>query len=124
MKNKLIKNHNLLLIQKQKGNKMNTVKKKRSKSWTIIPLEMINNKNLSWNAKGVLSFLLSFPDKYEISLSEIINFTHNDEKDFSNGVQELEKQGYLKIEKNANSKEKIIIIDQKEGENDNQNQKK
>jgi len=55
----------------------------------------INNDALSFKAKGLLAYLMSKPDKWEIRVSDLCKHASDGEASIRAGLAELEKFGYL-----------------------------
>jgi len=67
-----------------------------TEQFTIIPNELIRNPDLSWKAKGVLSFLLSGKDGEWYSYTEtIIKHSTDGRKAVKAAIKELKEAGYL-----------------------------
>jgi hypothetical protein len=46
---------------------------------------------MSWKARGILIYMLSLPDDWEVHLSEIAKHSEKDGRDsFASGIKELE----------------------------------
>lgn len=59
----------------------------------------LQDKSLSWKAKGVLAYLLSLPDDWEVYLSEITNHAKDGKDSTRSAFDELMKAGYVTREK-------------------------
>jgi hypothetical protein len=67
-----------------------------TENFTIIPNELLKNKQLSWKAKGLLSFLLSHKDNEWYSYKQtILNYGTDGPNSVDSGLKELENFGYL-----------------------------
>ena len=74
-------------------------RKSSSKCFTIIPNHIINDKNLSLKAKGLISALLSLPPGYEyLSVERLAAKYKTGTTAIRSGLQELKDAGYLEIE--------------------------
>lgn len=69
---------------------MNEIIRGKSKKYVLIDVACVNNKNLSWAAKGVFVYLESH-EKDDIN----INFIINADKETINAINELISVGYL-----------------------------
>ena len=49
------------------------IRTKRKKQWAIIDKKIIDDKNLSWRALGMLTFILSLPDDWILNLAHLQN---------------------------------------------------
>lgn len=69
----------------------------KTEKFSIIDNEVINDRRLSWKARGVLIYLLSKPNNWEVRLSDIINHSNSDgEIAIRSTFKELLKFGYAK----------------------------
>lgn len=75
---------------------MATIKRvKRNTPFVQIDKTALQDKTLSWKAKGVLAYLLSLPDDWQIYLSEIKNHARDGKDATRTAVDELVKAGYI-----------------------------
>jgi hypothetical protein len=76
---------------------MNTIKVKKDKNnpYVMLNKEPLNDTRLSWKAKGLLSYLLSLPDNWEIKVSDLKNRSKDGRDATSAAMKELEVLGYL-----------------------------
>lgn len=63
----------------------------------------LQDKELSWQAKGLLSYLLSLPNDWQIYQSELVRHSTNKIDSLRSIMQELENSGYIEKEE----KEKV-----------------
>ena len=68
----------------------------KSKNFTIVDNEYLNDSNLSFKAKGILTYFLSLPGDWVIYFDEVITHASDGIKSFRSGVDELIKEGYIK----------------------------
>lgn len=66
------------------------------KNFTQIRNEPLRDKNLSWKAKGILTYLASLPEDWEIYKSEVAKHSKDKISSFNSGWEELKKFGYIK----------------------------
>jgi len=71
-----------------------TIKNKEN-PYSIIPNAIINNPNLSYKAKGILIYLISKPDGWEVKLEDIAKHSKDGLDAVRSGVNELVKAGYI-----------------------------
>ena len=69
--------------------------KKREFPYVQIDKRNLENINLSWKAKGLLTYLLSKPNDWKIYVSELIKRSTDGENSIRSGLKELEKIGHL-----------------------------
>lgn len=75
---------------------METFQINSSEDFMIMPNHHLKNKELSLNAKGLLSLLINFKDVQDYSLnSHHLTGIFNDEINLEPIIQELESEGYL-----------------------------
>ena len=67
----------------------NIYRQKRKSNYTIVPNEMLNNKELSWKAKGMLAYLLSLPDKWEVYAAHLRTVSVDGNDSTVSGLNEL-----------------------------------
>lgn len=71
------------------------VEKNRLNPYVMINKELLENTNLSWKAKGLLAYLLSKPDNWQVQVRNLMNQSSDGEKSVRSGLKELEKFHYL-----------------------------
>ena len=67
----------------------------KTKNYSVISNEFIRRKDLSWKAKGILTYILTLPDDWVINLNEIMTHATEGEKAFRSGWKELKDAGYV-----------------------------
>lgn len=72
------------LIKKDRGNYTNTSNK------------LIRDDRLTWKARGIFNYLWSQANEWQFYVSEIVKHSPGGIKELRNGLDELEKFGYLK----------------------------
>jgi uncharacterized phage protein (TIGR02220 family) len=84
-------------------------RKKMADNFTTISNDLIKNQHLSWKARGILTYILSLPDDWDINLKELAKHSAADGiESFRAGWKELEKFGYVRHEKSRNDKGRIV----------------
>jgi len=76
----------------------------RDCAYVMINRNSVQDKNLSWKAKGLLAYVLSLPDDWDIRLSELANHSPDGLVCLTNTIVELEENGYI-IRKRFRSKD-------------------
>lgn len=66
------------------------------KNFTKIRNEPLENVNLSWKAKGILTYLASLPEDWKVYKSEVASHSKDKISSFNTGWEELKKHGYIK----------------------------
>jgi hypothetical protein len=74
------------------------LKKDFKYGWTAVPNAIINNKNLSFKAKGLWIYINSKPDNWDFAIWRIAKDTKEGEVAIRAGLKELVKFGYLKYQ--------------------------
>lgn len=69
--------------------------KNKRRTFTQVDNEIVNNAALSWQAKGLMLYLLSKTDGWEFFESEIVKHATNGKGSVSSIIQELIDVGYL-----------------------------
>lgn len=74
----------------------------KNKNYTIMSNYHLQDRNLSYKAKGLLSFMLSLPEDWDYSINGLVSISKEGVKAIRNILQELQRYGYLVIEKKQN----------------------
>jgi len=85
-----------------KPKKIIRVIKDKDNPYVIINKNPLDDVNLSWQAKGLLCYLLSKPDDWEIFLSDLKNRSTNGRDSTASILNELIKAGYISRTKKEN----------------------
>ena len=62
-----------------------------------IPKDLLNDKSLSWKAKGILSYLLGKKQGWKAQVQDIVNHGADGEEAVRSGLKELRTAGYAKL---------------------------
>lgn len=81
-----------------------TIKRKRNGSFTQISNDTLRCKDLSWKAKGLLCYLLSNSEDYEIRKSNLHSNATDGYDSTNTAFKELESKGYIRIIGNSRDK--------------------
>jgi hypothetical protein len=68
---------------------------KRENPYAQIDKTVLNDTRLSWKAKGLMAFLLSKPDTWEINIKNLIRQAKDGKEAVYSGINELIKFGYI-----------------------------
>ena len=79
---------------------MSIFKIEKNSNYTVMSNYHLRDKNLSYKAKGLLSFMLSLPEDWDYSINGLVSISKEEVKAIRNILQELQRYGYLVIEKN------------------------
>jgi predicted transcriptional regulator len=78
---------------------MSTIRRQnRTRNFTTVDNTGINDTRLSWKAKGLLVYLLSKPDDWQVYVSQLKTASKDGRDSTANGLEELVKFGYVKKE--------------------------
>lgn len=80
---------------------------KRNREYTIIANQVLRNESLTWKARGILSYLLSMPDDWQIYLKELVKRAPDGIDSLRSGIKELEALGYITKEQARDEKGKM-----------------
>lgn len=67
--------------------------------FAVVPLSLLDNKEISFKAKGIYAFIQSKPDEWDFSIKNIAFQCKEGVESIASALRELEKYGYLKREK-------------------------
>ena len=77
-------------------NDISVIKKiKKEKAFAQISNELINNRELSYKALGILTYILSKPDDWQVYMSDLVRENVDGEKSVRNGLNELIEKRYV-----------------------------
>ena len=96
---------------------MSIIRAKRTQNFTIINNKVYERHVLSWQAMGMLGYLLSKPDDWRVVVPELVNVTKDTKKQTGregvyNILKELEEKGYLIRKKNQDGTVDSFIFDE------------
>jgi DnaD/phage-associated family protein len=75
---------------------------KKEDNYTVVNNYCLRDNRLSWKAKGLLVYLLSLPDDWQIYQDELIQHSTDGISSTSSGIRELMEYGYIKRERRRN----------------------
>lgn len=84
---------------KRKGEIMSVFRVEKNNNYTVMANYHLRDKELSFKAKGLLSYMLSLPDDWDYSLNGLASVSKEGIKAVKNIIVELKEQGYLRINK-------------------------
>ena len=84
---------------KGKGEIMSVFRVEKNNNYTVMANYHLRDKELSFKAKGLLSYMLSLPEDWDYSLNGLASVSKEGIKAIKNIIGELKEQGYLKINK-------------------------
>ena len=104
---------------KRKGDIMSVFRVEKNKNYTVMANYHLRDKELSFKAKGLLSYMLSLPEDWDYSLNGLASLNKEGIKAIKNIITELKEHGYLKImklrEENGQYKYDYLIREIPEG---------
>lgn len=86
------------------SNNIFRVKKNKNNPFVQMYKQPINNENLSFKAKGILAYLLSKPDDWQVYEVDLQKHATDGKTSISNGIKELIEAGYIEREMKRNEK--------------------
>ena len=75
---------------------MSVFKIEKSKNYTVMSNYHLRDKNLSYKAKGLLSFMLSLPEDWDYSINGLVSISKEGVKAIRNILQELQRYDFLR----------------------------
>jgi len=75
------------------------VVKDRDNPYVMIDKRIAENTSLSWKAKGILFYILSRPDDWEVNAEDLINRSSDGATAVYSGIRELRRAGYIELVK-------------------------
>lgn len=78
---------------------MSVFKIEKTKDYTVMSNYHLRDKNLSYKAKGLLSFMLSLPDDWDYSLNGLCSISKESRDGIRFILRELQEHHYVEIEK-------------------------
>ena len=78
---------------------MSIFKIEKTKDYTVMSNYHLRDRNLSYKAKGLLSFMLSLPDDWDYSLAGLCSISKESRDGIRSILKELQEHHYVEIEK-------------------------
>ena len=82
-------------------------KEEHKNNYTCITNDILQRKDMSMQAKGLLVYLLSLPEDWEIHKSEVWKHFSNGRDAVYRAFEELERKGYIQVKKFRDEKGRI-----------------
>ena len=106
---------------------MSIIRIKRRRSYTVLSNSLINDARLSWDSLGVLVYLMSKPDDWEISPRQMLNSKDfqgtrrqlSEHKLYRKVFAELREAGYLDMTRFGNGKVLWEVYEEPRGQSQN-----
>jgi predicted transcriptional regulator len=77
---------------------MSVFKIEKTKDYTVMSNYHLRDKNLSYKAKGLLSFMLSLPEDWDYSLAGLCSISKESRDGIKSILKELQENHYVEIE--------------------------
>ncbi|MDD4275162.1 MAG: hypothetical protein PHG14_15710 [Desulfobacter postgatei] len=74
---------------------MSIIRVQKNSNYSVISNVHLQDETLSWKAKGILSYLLSKPDNWQVYIAHLKNQSTDGRDSTSSGVRELINAGYI-----------------------------
>ena len=78
---------------------MSVLKIEKNQNYTVMSNHHLRDRNLSYKAKGLLSFMLSLPDDWDYSLAGLCSISKESRDGIRSILKELQEHHYVEIEK-------------------------
>ena len=78
---------------------MSVFKIEKNQNYTVMSNHHLRDRNLSYKAKGLLSFMLSLPDDWDYSLAGLCSISKESRDGIRSILKELQEHHYVEIEK-------------------------
>lgn len=78
---------------------MSVFRIEKNKNYTVMSNYHLRDRNLSYKAKGMLSYMLSLPDDWDYSMDGLCAISKESRDGIRSIIRELEEYHYVKIEK-------------------------
>lgn len=76
---------------------MASIKVEKTSDYTVMSNQHLREKNMSLKAKGLLSVMLSLPDKWDYSVAGLVAICKENESAIKSTLEELKNLGYLEV---------------------------
>lgn len=78
---------------------MTKFKVNKTKNYTVMSNTHLKERKMTLKAKGLLSLMLSLPEKWDYSIKGLVSLSKDNETSVTSALKELKNMGYLKIKK-------------------------
>jgi uncharacterized phage protein (TIGR02220 family) len=86
---------------------MPIVRVEKNKSFTVMSNIHLRDKDLSWKAKGIMSFMLSLPENWDYSIAGLVACAKDSRDGVRAALKELKDKGYLTTRRVHDSKGRL-----------------
>ncbi len=96
---------------------MAIIRTKREHNYTIVSNKVYDKNQLSWQAMGLLGYLLTKPDNWKVMVAELVNVTKDTKKPTGkegvyNIINELKEKGFISVRKNSDGTTDYTVYDE------------
>ena len=96
---------------------MSIIRTKREHNYTVISNKVYEKNQLSWQAMGLLGYLLTKPDDWQVMVAELVNVTKDTKKPTGregiyNIINELKEKGFISVRKNSDGSTDYTVYDE------------
>ena len=96
---------------------MAIIRTKREHSYTVVSNKVYDKNQLSWQAMGLLGYLLTKPDNWQVMVAELVNVTKDTKKPTGregvyNIINELKEKGFISVRKNSDGSTDYTVYDE------------
>ena len=96
---------------------MSIIRSNREHSYTIVSNKVYDKNQLSWQAMGLLGYLLTKPDNWQVMVAELVNVTKGTKKPTGqcgvyNIINELKEKGFISVRKNTDGSTDYTVYDE------------
>ena len=71
------------------------VAKGKDRPYVMLDKRLAEDRSLSWKAKGLMAYMLSRPDDWQIRVTDLVRRSPGGESAVRSGLRELEQRGYI-----------------------------
>lgn len=91
---------------------MAIIRAKRDKNFSIFDNNLLRDSEISFKARGLLTYMLSMPDNWKFYVSELATHSKKEgESAIRSAIEELEKAGYMKRVRQRGEKGRFSSVD-------------
>ena len=96
---------------------MSIIRTKREHNYTVVSNKVYDKNQLSWQAMGLLGYLLTKPDNWQVMVAELVNVTKDTKKPTGregvyNIINELKEKGFISVRKNSDGSTDYTVYDE------------
>ena len=96
---------------------MAIIRTKREHNYTVVSNKVYDKNQLSWQAMGLLGYLLTKPDDWQVMVAELVNVTKGTKKPTGNNgvysiINELKEKGFISVRKNSDGSTDYTVYDE------------